>query len=780
MEKETDIRALLLDHLKKDYSVENCASFSNGEKMGIGTFYNQLILRNFNADIWWSNKRQSAFIESIFMGCELPLIIVFEEKQNDITKYLLVDGLNRIVTIQNFLNDKLRISPKSIKTATFLKNKIFSELEEDARDYFCERGLQILKYSFAYKDNDPINKLTKEDLDLIAKQLYFRYNSGIQLKIEEIQKADYQDDEVTIKLATYLKDQALLEKLKMIYFTPQKNSKTFLESTLMYARLAITSCYTPIELFCKQKTTLNKIDFFYRDYTAEVNKEIIVNDFLDITSCLYELVQQKYWKEATSLHNQYFMLCVYWLLFYLKKFHLLNLAHFDWQNFISYFQNQETTEPLFSIFYGSQIDRYQAIINYMNHNYHINLQIYLPKEIENHVQPKVTSFKDLPKYNFQLAREGITIDHLLQKLKNNRFILRPSYQRHEINNIEASSCLIESLFLGINIPDILVYKYEDKNNRTIFEVVDGQQRCLSFLGYQKLTYQNQYGEDITSEKNGFALKGLSVCSDLNGQKYAKLPFNYQDKIKNGQIRIVYIPEKENPYFSVKDYFTNLNKTIIPLKKNSYRYWNVCYDEKIMKKVEEIVAGSKYEIVLPRKDFKYTPHQIVVILAYLFYHSKLNNSFSIHQVTNWLENFNIKKSQLHLTNQEEEIAKIRQDYFLAFDKTDQFLTNIHNWLTKENKTIYDLIQKKNKILSSADYICLYYLLSDINSADLMNNSSHIYQIIFEYYNDCLTRKLTRFEKMKNISKYKDRLSFCSIRDIEKQKFHQKMNVALEKI
>ncbi len=99
---------------------------------------------------------------------ELPLIVVFVISENPI-RYMIVDGINRIATIQNFLDDTLRLVPSHLKKATFLSNKCFSKLSsDDEKSYFLEKGIQILEYSYT----DKSHQLTEEEIDEIAKQLY--------------------------------------------------------------------------------------------------------------------------------------------------------------------------------------------------------------------------------------------------------------------------------------------------------------------------------------------------------------------------------------------------------------------------------------------------------------------------------------------------------------------------------------------------------------------------------------------------------------------------------
>lgn len=778
MNKEIDVRALIMDKIISEYRVENCSSFAKGNsEVDEGIFSEQLVFRNFNKEMWWSIGRQVAFIESIYMGCELPLIVIFEISENPL-KYLIIDGMNRILTIQNFMNDKLKLSSKNLRKATFLENKYFSNLTDEERNYFCGRGIQILKYSYT----DKSHQLTEEEIDEIAKQLYIRYNSGIRLKNEEIQKANYEDDILTQQLLLKLEDLELLNKLKSIYFTPLKETKTFMESTLMYCRLAITSCFAPLSLFCKQKSILERIDTFYKDYTLEINKDSILDDFLEITSCLYELTHQPYWHEYSKLHNQNFMLVTYWLLFNIKKHNLVPLNQFNWKKYISYFGKKEEEKPLFSIYHVNTKVKYDAVIKYMLDFHGINLNDYFVNENKNLKTNKVTSFEQLPKYNFQLARDGITISSLLKQLQDNAFVLRPSYQRREINDIKSSSFLIESLALNMTIPDILVYRHEIDGNKTIFEVVEGQQRCFTLLGYFKKRYTNFLGEEISSEKEGFGLSGLTLCTDLNNKKIGgnknALENRYIEKIQNAKIRIVYIPEKDNPYFSVRDYFTSINKTIIPLKKTSYRYWNAYCDSKIIKTAENIALEFE-NTILPKLDNKYLPQQYVVNLAYLFFHQENpNKSFSVQCVSSWLTDFNKKKYTLINNLKDEEVELLRKKYIASFEQVELFLTKIKNWLSTEHHTINDLLAKKTKKISFTDLLCLYYLLGDINQSDILNNSNHIYNIVLEYFKYGMENNLKRVEKITSVRKYKDRLSFLSIRTVEMQQFREKVSTMIK--
>ncbi|MBK7466994.1 MAG: DUF262 domain-containing protein [Saprospiraceae bacterium] len=73
----------------------------------------------------------------------------------------------------------------------------------------------------------------------------------------------------------------------------------------------------------------------------------------------------------------------------------------------------------------------------------------------------------------------ISIDDVVRLMNKRRFLVRPSYQRKEVINPTKASSIIESILLGITLPAIFIFKREDG----ISEVIDGQQRMLTLLGF---------------------------------------------------------------------------------------------------------------------------------------------------------------------------------------------------------------------------------------------------------------------------------------------------------
>lgn len=82
---------------------------------------------DFQRNFIWDETRQSRLIESIFLGLPLPSIYLSQYKDGRLT---IVDGLQRIMTIRRFLNNKLRLS--NLEYLDDCNGKTFTQL----KDYF--------------------------------------------------------------------------------------------------------------------------------------------------------------------------------------------------------------------------------------------------------------------------------------------------------------------------------------------------------------------------------------------------------------------------------------------------------------------------------------------------------------------------------------------------------------------------------------------------------------------------------------------------------------------
>ena len=77
-------------------------------------------------------------------------------------------------------------------------------------------------------------------------------------------------------------------------------------------------------------------------------------------------------------------------------------------------------------------------------------------------------------------------------LIDNGIIKMPPFQRNYVWDRKRASKLIESIILGLPVPQVFLYE-RGKNN---FYVIDGQQRLLTICFFVKQRFPNKEGRDI--------------------------------------------------------------------------------------------------------------------------------------------------------------------------------------------------------------------------------------------------------------------------------------------
>jgi len=156
--------------------------------------------------------------------------------------------------------------------------------------------------------------------------------------------------------------------------------------------------------------------------------------------------------------------------------------------------------------------------------------------------------------------ENWSISNLLKLYQDDRLDLNPPYQRNDIWSIPAKKKLIDTIKEGFPLPNFFLYL----NEKGIYEMVDGQQRTRTFLGYVS---------GLFPDTNNIWFKD----SDQNS-----LMHNYS-------LMIIIIIEVENHkkitdfYFKVNKFGTKLNRPEILRSEH--------FNNPIQKLIEDI---SKYQ------------------------------------------------------------------------------------------------------------------------------------------------------------------------------------------
>ena len=131
-EAEAEIRAKqkIVDYDTKEYPVEVLVQ---KYREGLNEDINELYIPDYQRDIAWSDEHQSRFIESIFLGLPIPYIFVAdlrpdegEEEEEDLARLEIVDGTQRIRTLNRFLENDLKLC--ALKKLESLNNFKFSDL----------------------------------------------------------------------------------------------------------------------------------------------------------------------------------------------------------------------------------------------------------------------------------------------------------------------------------------------------------------------------------------------------------------------------------------------------------------------------------------------------------------------------------------------------------------------------------------------------------------------------------------------------------------------------
>lgn len=125
--------------------------------------------------------------------------------------------------------------------------------------------------------------------------------------------------------------------------------------------------------------------------------------------------------------------------------------------------------------------------------------------------------------------------------------------------------MIESILLGIPIPEVYVHVEIDENSDEKFWVVDGQQRVRTIL--QFLGKDTKDGEP---ENNGFALSKLKdKDSQYFGLDYSTLPADEKKKIVQYKMSVRFL--RDASLDEVKAVFRRINAFAMPLRSQELRH-----------------------------------------------------------------------------------------------------------------------------------------------------------------------------------------------------------------
>jgi len=171
-------------------------------------------------------------------------------------------------------------------------------------------------------------------------------------------------------------------------------------------------------------------------------------------------------------------------------------------------------------------------------------------------------------------------------LEQDQISIAPAYQRQFRWDNARCSQLIESLILGIPIPNVFMATNDDNT----WEVVDGLQRLcaiVKFAGKQKLRAKLHLDGELILEE-------LQKIDKFNGATFNTLPSHIQQHLRTRPLKVVTLNDKSDRVVRF-DLFERLNTGGIILTQQEIR--SCVYGGKFADKLEELSNTGDFQTVV---------------------------------------------------------------------------------------------------------------------------------------------------------------------------------------
>jgi hypothetical protein len=227
-------------------------------------------------------------------------------------------------------------------------------------------------------------------------------------------------------------------------------------------------------------------------------------------------------------------------------------------------------------------------------------------------------------YGATLWSTDWTTETIVSQLKKQNFNLMPKFQRRNAWNDKRKSLFIESLFLGLPVPQLVLA--EDKNKKGSFIVIDGKQRLLALRQF----VSDAKNADTETDFETLFLKGLDEKKSLNDKNYAMLKAEGSEEINtfdNQSIRTVVIRNwKDDKYLHAV--FLRINTGSVQLSPQELR--QALYPGDFSNFIDDFSTASeslKSFLGLDRPDFRMRDVELVLrYFAYRLFAQRYQGNF----------------------------------------------------------------------------------------------------------------------------------------------------------
>lgn len=427
-----------------------------------------------------------------------------------------------------------------------------------------------------------------------------------------------------------------------------------------------------------------------------------------------------------------------------------------------YAQNEQAYAPSAGQFlYGQFLHRYSTIAGFIEREFGLSLNSYLRKRrlVD---QPDATPSVEVEDAQVFSRIEkqdptSLNVEDICNDIKRSKFMLRPSYQRGEVINRAKSSGIIESILLGIKLPPLYVFRRLDG----ISEVIDGQQRILSILGFVSQPFLNENNEQVFSEKNGFKLNRLRILDHLNGKSFGDLEPSQQERIWDFGLSVIAIEERFNPGFSPVDLFIRLNSRPYPIKENTFEMWNSYVDKGIIDLIKKTTSSSGNWFYITRQNDRMRNEELVSLLTYLAFTQIARNGTrtsleSVIDVFRRSSGINVRVKQktaiTRMLDNATASPETRADVIEALKRTDSFIRkirtllideeaenveNVEEYLNAQLTRLFNVAGTRYPVRKLKDFYALWYITYELGvevvlrrRAEIRADVDSLFQLMWE--------------------------------------------------
>ncbi len=169
------------------------------------------------------------------------------------------------------------------------------------------------------------------------------------------------------------------------------------------------------------------------------------------------------------------------------------------------------------------------------------------------------------------------------RYRENSLKIKPPYQRKPVWAARQKCYLVESILIGLPVPEIYVQQTTSPDGETSYAIVDGQQRIrtvLQFVGSET--------DPDAQEFNKFILDKLDDTSKWKNLAFADLEPEEKKTFYGYKFAVRYLNTGSDE--EVRDMFRRLNKFLTPLKPQELR--NATYMGPFMQ-LSEKLADNEY-------------------------------------------------------------------------------------------------------------------------------------------------------------------------------------------